>query len=243
MKIILPLVFFFIFTVSYPVEKADTTRHKLKAEAAISLHSNGISSIPYFALGKPAVISAVSLTRGRFSYDPKLAYGLDLKPWLIDNWLRYKFIARNKFEFRAGINFSTFYKDYHAPEEVILQAQKYLGIEMASRYRFSEKNSLSLVYWNDRGLESGTISGHFIDLIAERSGMKVGENLIFSANIQLFYINYDGNNDGLFVSPKVIASLKNSPFSVFFQASQALITNISPFPDFEFDVGLTYYFR
>jgi hypothetical protein len=243
MKIILFVVFFFIFTLSYPVEKADTLRPELKAEAVISLHSNGISSIPYFALGKPAIISAVSLTRGRFSYDPKLAYALDFKPWLVDNWLRYKFIARTNFEFRAGINFSTFYKDYQAPEEEILQAQKYLGIELATRYRLSAKNSLSLVYWNDRGRESGTISGHFIDFIAERTGMKVGENLAISANIQLFYINYDGNNDGLFVSPKVIASVKHSPFSVFFQANQALISNISPFPEFEFDAGLNYYFR
>jgi hypothetical protein len=243
MKIFSGLAFFFIFSLSYSSGKTDTIKPRLKAGADISIHSNGISSIPYFAFGEPAIISAVSLSRGRFSYDPKLAYGLNLKPWLVDNWLRYKFIKRSSFEFNAGINFSTFYKDYRTPEEEILQAQKYLGIELGALYKISEKNSLAFIYWNDRGLESGTLSGHFFDLIAERSDMNIGKHILLTVNFQLFYIDYDGRNDGLFISPKFISSIRNLPFAVFLQANQTLTTNIEPYPEFEYNFGLIYYFR
>jgi len=101
-KLLAPLAFLFIFSPTWSQENADSTRSKkLKAEARVSINSNGIAYVPAFSLDKPAVIGTFSLIKGRFSYDPMLAYGLDLKPWIIDNWFHYLIVDRPVFEFKA----------------------------------------------------------------------------------------------------------------------------------------------
>jgi hypothetical protein len=240
MKISFCLLFLFIFTLSYSVEKADSSKTKLKANATVSLNSNGIASIPAFSLDKPAIIASISLVKNRFSYDPTLAYGLDLRPWFIDNWLHYKIIVKPAFELTAGFNISTFGTRYELPEGSIWEAQRYFAYSMTGVYKFSSNNSLTIAYWNDRGQEKGTIKGHFFNLVGERSDISIGKYISLSSALQLFYINYDGNNDGLFVSPKISSSIRNVPFSMFIQAIQALNSNISPFPGLKWNIGLSY---
>jgi hypothetical protein len=236
------LILFFIFSVSYSNEKADSSRTKLRAEATVSLNSNGIASIPAFSLDAPAIIASISLAKGRFSYDPTLAYGLDLRPWYIDNWLHYKLIVIPSFELRTGFNISSFFSKYMLPDEEIHQSQRYYAISFDATFKITPESYLSLTYWNDRGQDKGTLKGHFLDLTGERSGINIGRSVLLSVNVQLFYINYDGNNDGLFVSPKISSSVRNIPFSLFFQATQAIISNIEPFPGFRWNLGLGYTF-
>jgi hypothetical protein len=240
MRISFLLLFIFVSTISWSKEPDDITRTKLKAGAAVSLNSNGMASIPAFSLGKPAIIAAISLSKNRFSYTPTLAYGLDLRPWFIDNWLNYKIIRKPKFELTAGFNLSTFGSKYNLPDGSILEAQRYFAYAMTGVYKLSDKNSLTIAYWNDNGQEKGTIRGHFINFIFERNEMNIGNNVLFSSALQIFYINYDGNNDGLFVAPKISTSVRNIPFSVFLQATQAINSNISPFPGFRWNIGISY---
>jgi hypothetical protein len=230
----------FIFTISLSQETTDGSKTKLKADANVSLNSNGVASIPAFSLGKPAIIASVSLAKNRFSYDPVLAYGINIKPWFIDNWLHYKIIRKPSFELRTGINFSTFFTENKLTEETILRGDRYLAFEVAAIYKFQSNTSLTLMYWNDNGLEPGTISGHFLDLVGEKTGIKIGKSVLMSANIQLFIITYDGNNDGLFVSPKISFALRNVPFALFWQGTQVIRSNIIPDPGFQWNVGLSY---
>jgi hypothetical protein len=240
MKISFCLLFLFTFTISYSSGIADSSRTKLKAYGSVSLNSNGIASIPAFSLDKPAVIASVSLVKNRFSYDPTLGYGFDLRIWVIDNWLHYKIIVRPAFELIAGFDASTFGNKNTLQGEPIREAQRYFTYSMTGVYKFSPKESLTLAYWNDRGQEKGTLKGHFFTITGERTDICIGKNVLLSSALQLFYINYDGDNDGLFVSPKVSSSIKNVPFSIFFQATQALSSNISPFPGFRWNLGLSY---
>ncbi len=239
-KLLAPLVLFFIFTVSWSQENADSTKSKLEAAATISVNSNGIAYIPAFSLDKPAIIGTFSLIKGRFSYDPQLSYGLDLKPWIIDNWFHYKIVDRPRFEFKAGALISAFFSEYEAEDEMILQAQKYLAVEFIGKYKFSPQGSLSFTYLHDRGQDPGTLIGHFFNLQADRSDISLGKKGLLSARLQLFYLNYTGSNDGLFVAGNISASIRNIPFAVFFQAIQALHSNITPFPEFKWNVGLSY---
>ena len=236
----LSLLFLFIFTVTYSVEPGDSLKNKLKASATFSLNSNGISSIPAFSLGKPAVMASVSLAKNRFSYDPTLAYGLDFKGWFIDSWLHYRLIDKPHFEFRPGFNFSTFFSDYKNQDETIRQAQRYFTIEFTGTYKFSSTSSLTVGYWNDRGQDKGTLLGHFFNLVGERSDIRIGKSILLTVDLQMFYIDYEGDNDGLFLSPKVIASLRRKPFTIFFQPIQALESNITPFPGFRWNLGMGY---
>jgi len=234
------LLLIFIFTISFSQETAYSLKTKLKADANVSINTNGVASIPAFSLGKPAIISSVSLTKNRFSYDPVLAYGLNLKPWFIDNWLHYRIIRKPAFELRTGVNFSTFFTDYKMPDETILRGDRYFAVEVAATYNFRLNTSLTLMYWNDNGIEPGTISGHFIDLVGEKRDIKLGKSVLMSANVQLFIITYDGNNDGLFVSPKISFALRDIPFALFWQGTQDLTSNIIPDPGFQWNIGLAY---
>ncbi len=235
------LVLLCIFTISWSQEAADSTRSKkLKAEAKVSLNSNGIAYIPAFSLDKPAIIGAFSLHKGRFSYDPQLSYGLDLKPWIVDNWFHYKIVDRPVFEFKMGTVISAFFSEYETEDETILQAQKYLALEFMGTYKFNPTTSLAFTYLLDRGQDPGTLSGHFFNLQADKSDINLGKKGLLDASLQLFYINYTGNEDGLFAAAYVSASLRNIPFSIFAQAIQALWSNIDPFPPFKWNVGLAY---
>lgn len=232
------LLFFSAFL--YGRERSDSLKTKLMAQASVSLNSNGISSIPAFSLGDPAIIANLALTKNRFSYEPVLAYGFDLRPWFIDNWLRYKIINRPAFELRTGFNASSFFSEFEVEDTSTWHAQRYFAFELTGTYKFSANSSLALMYWNDRGQEPGTIKGHFINVVYDRSNMALGKQVLLGINIQLFYLDYTGENDGLFVSPRVSLGLRDLPFSVFFQATQALVTNIDPWPEFQWNVGLGY---
>lgn len=242
MKLFVSSILLFICSVSFSIEKSDTLKSRLKATCTVSLNSNGIASIPSFSLDKPAIMASVTLAKGRFSYDPILAYGLDLRPWFIDNWLHYRIVVKPKFELRAGFNISTFGSKYLLDEGSIHEAQRYFAFELSGTYKLTSKSILSLSYWNDRGYEPGTISGHFFSIVGERFDIMLGEKVSLAANVMLFYINYTGNEDGFFISPKISSYVKNIPFSLYLQGTQAIQSNIDPFPKFRWNVGLSYTF-
>lgn len=240
MKISAWIIPVFISTFAFSQEKQDDHKKALEAAVSFSINSNGIASIPAFSLGKPALVSSVNLVKGRFSYDPTLAYGLELKPWYMDNWFHYKIIDRPEFELKTGVNISTFCSGFKINNEEILKAERYFAFSMAGTYKFSPFSTLTLDYWSDNGQEPGSLSGHFINVAYDRSGIPVGKKGWVSANIMLFYINYTGENDGLFVSPKIALSARNFPASLFFQSTQAIVSNISPWPGFRWNVGISY---
>jgi hypothetical protein len=220
----------------------DTTKTGPVANAEISINSNGIASIPAFSLDKPAVIASISLSENRFSYDPALAYGLDFRPWFIDNWFHYKIIKRQTFDLRTGINFSSFFSGLKLPEREIHQSERYMAFELASFYKPGKSCVFSLMYWRDMGMDKGTIKGHFISLSGDKSGIRMSNRLHLSAGLQIFYLNYYGNNDGLFFTPRASIILTDTPFRLFFQATQVIQSNIEPSPGFRWNAGLAYSF-
>jgi hypothetical protein len=154
--------------------------------------------------------------------------------------LHYKLVNKPAFEFIAGALFSAFFSEYEAGEQMVWQAQRYFAVELTGVYRIASKSSMSLTYLYDRGQDPGTLFGHYINVGVERSDINIGKSVMLSAALQLFYINYTGPNDGLFITPKISSALRNIPFSIFFQAIQALDSNISPFPGFKWNIGLAY---
>lgn len=230
----------FISLTGLSQEKPASPVNTLDMDLSFSLNSNGIASIPAFSLGKPAVIASAGISKGRFSYDPVLAYSLEMKPWFIDSWLHYKIFVKPKFELKAGVNFSTFCSGFMVNGDEILKAERYFAFSISPTYRFSPVSSLTFDYWSDNGQEKGSISGHFICLTYDRSEIELGKSMLLSANIMLFQIFYDGNNDGLFVSPRVSLSVRDFPSALFFQATQSITSNISPWPGFQWNAGISF---
>jgi hypothetical protein len=243
MKLSISVIFLFISGVMLSQESNGTSKKKLEASCVFSLNSNGISSIPAFSLGDPAIMAAVGLAKGRFSFDPVLAYDLEMKPWFFDSWVHYLIINKPVFKLRTGINFSMYFSDLLLPEdEMVLQGQRYWAFELAGIYNIDPKTSLTVLVWNDRGQDPGTITGIYTSVAFERSEISVGKRVLLAGSLQIFNIAYDGYNDGLFISPRIAVSYKNVPVSVFFQAIQPVTTNISPYPGFKWNLGASYTF-
>jgi hypothetical protein len=242
MKIKLPLLLLFVnlISISYSAEKPDSLKSKLDAGGTFSFNTNGIASIPAFSLDKPAIMASVFLAKGRFSYEPTLAYGLDGKPWFIDNWFHYKVIHRPKYDLRVGVNISSFCNKLELPERSVIEVQRYFAFELTQTYKISSRSFVSLAYWNDRGQDPGTIKGHFLSLTGEKSDIRIGKSVLLAANVMLFYINYTGDSDGLFISPRISSYVRDLPIAVFFQATQTIQTNIEPYPEFRWNVGISY---
>jgi len=244
MRIFFSIIFFSFFAACFA--QTEEKKPGLVAKATFSINSNGIASIPAFSLDKPAVMASLFLGKNRFSYEPVLAYGLDMRPWFIDNWLNYKIVRRPVFELTTGFNISTFGSKYPGmnseteEEETIWQTERYYAFALTGVYKVAPNSTLTVAYWNDRGQEPSSIKGHFFNLVGEKSGITIGNKVLLTATLQVFYIDYDGNNDGLFVAPKISSTLRDSPFSLFFQASQPITSNIEPFPGFRWNLGLAY---
>jgi hypothetical protein len=242
MRLFFSIVLIFIFVNGNASERADSVKSKLKFSGNLSLNTNGIASIPAFSLGKPAIIASLTLQKKRFSYDPVVAYGLNLRPWIIDNWFHYRIISRPKFDLRLGADFSMFFSEYDTGDEKILQGQQYLTFEIAGVYKITPKSSYSLMYWSDNGQDPGTMTGNFFNMMYDQSDIRIGKSVLLSVNVQFFYIDYTGNNDGLFLAPKVGSQIENIPVSLFFQATQAIVSNVEPFPGFRWNAGVAYLF-
>ena len=242
MRISFFLFFLLIYTLSYSAETTDNSKTKLNLTGNVSLNSNGMAPIPSFSLGKPALIATLNLQKKRFSYDPQIAYGLDMRPWIFDNWVHYRLIYKPKFELRTGVDFAMFFSEYKGQDYELLQGQQYITFEIAGVYKFSPKSSVSLMYWSDNGQDPGSIKGNFFNLVYDRTDIKIGKILLLSGNIQFFYIGYTGNNDGLFISPRISTSIRDVPIAVFLQVTQALTSNVEPYPGFRWNAGVAYMF-
>jgi hypothetical protein len=138
------------------------------------------------------------------------------------------------------MDISMFFSEKELPDETIFQGQRYYTFELTGIFILNPQSFVSVAYWNDRGQDEGTLKGHFFSLVGERSEIKIGNRVLLSGNLNLFYIDYNGNNDGLFISPKISSSMKNVPFSLFLQAIQPILSNISPYPGFRWNLGLAY---
>lgn len=230
-----------LFCLSLPAISQDKPeKGKINTNVSLSFNTNGLASIPVFSLGKPALIAGVNISKGRFSYDPVLAYSFEMKPWFIDNWLHYKIIQNPKFELKAGVNFSTFCSGFAVNGDEIIKAERYFAFSISPSFRLSTVSSLTFDYWSDNGQEKNSISGHYIGLAYDRSEINVGKKLQFSLNLMLFQLLYEGDNDGLFVSPTVTASIRKFPVSIFFQATQSVSSNIPDLQNFRWNAGVRY---
>lgn len=220
-------------------EIADSMKVPFRFLGNITVTNNGISPIPAFALGEPALMVRLSAYKKQFSYDPNMAWSLNGRPWYINNWLHYKFIDKPKFEFRSGINANLYFSPCTTAEVNITKVQRLGMFELAVTYEPSSKGSVGLLFWYSKGFDRGTLSGHLIDLFAIRS-FTIGDKLLFNIMSQFFYMDNTGKMDGLLISGKFILSYTKTHISLFTQETQALLSNMEPFPGFTWNVGVSW---
>jgi hypothetical protein len=242
MRTVLFVIFFTLAIAAASKEKSDTTKIPVHISGTVSVNLNGIAPVPAFALGKPAIIANASMQKGRFSYDPQIAYGFNFKPWIIDNWFHFNLLNTSRFEIRTGVDISMFFSDFESPDGIKLQGQRYVALELSGKYKISRKSSFELMFWRDNGIDEGTISGYFINLVYDISDINLGKNLLLAINVQAFGIDYTDNNDGIFIAPKLTFSTPALPLILFSQGIVPITANMEPKPEFQWNLGLGFTF-
>jgi hypothetical protein len=112
----------------------------------ITATNNGVSLIPAFSLGKPAVLFDMNIGKGRLSFDPMFRFGMNGKPWAFVFWWRYKFIQEKKFNLGLGAHPSVVFRDVSVTENGVarnfLAAQRYFAWEVSPTYLLAKNANL-----------------------------------------------------------------------------------------------------
>lgn len=229
-------------------DKATTEdAYGFKFSGTIGLNTNGISPVPAFSLGKPAIMGFLSLRKNRFSFDPEIAYATDGTPWFFSSCFRYLIWDKNKWGIKVAAvwNVSNSYPEVieNGVSQTITKSNKYLVFEFVPTYQISDKLSIGGAIFVGRGFEKGALKQmHFISLVGNIVKLPVTKKLYCSLFPQVFYLNLDGDTDSLFVSGAAGIGHNKLPLFLSTQMNQPLVTSISPDPGFSWNVGLSYTF-
>jgi len=190
----------------------------------LQLTNNGISPVPYFTLGEPALLTNLYLTKGRLSFSPEFNFDLKAKPWSFNTWLRYNLIRIKRYNFYLGSNFSIIFKrlDPKIFKED-LQAQRYQMLDIMMTYKIDQKKMLSFYYWKTSTLDHlGITSSHFVMLALQIDNLLRSENTVISFRPSVFVINNTLPFSGLFMSQITKISTKKFPLSFSLQTVETL---------------------
>ena len=211
----------------------------------ITATNNGVSIIPSFTLGRPALLFDLSLSGERFSFDPMLFFGMDGKPWSFVFWGRYKAIKDKRFTLSLGAHpafiFSERIVKVNGKEETMLVSQRFLAMEVAPTYKISKRLSMGLYYLRGHGFNPiPPDNSNFIALNTVISGVPVGGGFTMRINPQLFYLKVD-DDSGTYATSNFTVSKPGFPIGFQGLVNQKIKSSI-PGDDLIWNVGLLYIF-
>ncbi len=248
-KLVVCKFYLLIFSLTLFAQNEDSTRLNkfFKFSGDISITNNGISLIPSFALGKPALLAFFAAKKGRFSYEPQSGFSLEAKPWFTSHWLRYKLVHQSRVDLNVGTSFSAaFFSSSIVSNGVVREAilaERFINLELMPVYKVSEKSSVSLMYWYgfNVGKEANTERLHFLTLNGNFFNISLGKSWQGRLIPQVFYLFQDGRK-GVYFSNSIGIAHYKLPLWLSSQINQPIHTNIEPNLGFLWNVMLTYSF-
>lgn len=224
----------------------DSTKNIFHLKGAVTITNKGISLIPTFTLGKPAVIFDLSMGKKKLFFEPQFRTSLSGKPWSFLFWWRYKLVTTNKISFSIGahpaLNFKTETYTVNGVTKTGLIARRYFAVELAPNYFLSKDVSVGVYYLFGSGLDQGTVHrGHFLTLNSNMSNIKLGNRFFARINPQLYYLRQDGK-DGFYFTSLLRLSKKNFPLSLESIMNKDIHTTIASGSGFVWNISLLYAF-
>ena len=210
----------------------------------IQVTNNGISLVPTFSLGDPALLFDLKFVKGRHSFEPDMRFALEGKPWAFIFWYRYQAVSSGKFSLRVGahpaINFRTIdvVKDGEAAQ--VIQARRYLAAEVSPSYALGQGVRVGMYYLTAVGFDEGTRRTHFLTLNAGFSDVPLGRKLYAVISPQVYYLRMD-QDDGLYANATLTLALRNFPLSLGSILNQEITSRIDS-EAFNWNLSLIYNF-
>ncbi|MBO0330329.1 hypothetical protein [[Muricauda] lutisoli] len=210
-----------------------------------SVTNNGISLIPSFSLGDPALIFDLKFKKGRLSFEPDMRFALEGKPWTFIFWWRYKAIEKEKFSLRVGahpaINFRTIPIMRNGASEDILEARRYLAAEVVPTFKVAENIDVGMYYLHGRGFDDGVKQTNFVVFTSTFKNLYVTDQYYFDITPQAYFLATD-DIQGYYLAGFLSFKKKDFPLSISAILNKALDTEIVPEDDFTWNVSLVYSF-
>lgn len=233
------------FPLGLAAQKADSTQTPGRFGGAITLTNKGISFIPTFTLGKPAVIFDMTVGK-KLTFEPQFRFSTEGKPWSFIFWLRYKLLNANKFYLTIGAHPSVVFKTVQVIEngvsKEIISGQRYLAGEISPNYRISNHVSVGIYYLTSFGLtETPAKHTHFITVNSTVSNIALTKDLLFRFSPVAYYLKMD-DNDGVYYSASAALSTRRFPLSVQYMFNNPIHSSIIGGQDFVSNLSLIYSF-
>ena len=243
------LIFLVLLQCSYAsfAQKTDSTKATPYLSGAFTVTNNGISLIPTFSLGKPAVVFDFAAGIKRLSFEPQLRFALeDGKPWSFVFWARYKLVQTDKFKLTIGAHpsvvFSTTTGIVNGVTKELLTGKRYWASEFSPNYAVAKNVRVGLYYLYGHGISADASKNtHFIALNSNFSHVKLSNDFFLKFNPQVFYLNIDGA-DGFFVTETVTLAKRNCPFTLSSIGTKTIKSHLVGVKDFVWNVNLMYAF-
>ncbi|MBF9252938.1 hypothetical protein I2I11_06520 [Pontibacter sp. 172403-2] len=241
-----------LFVLLFPAQlafsqEADSTRFINHFAGAVSVTNKGISTIPSFTLGKPAVIFDMSVGTRKLSFEPQFRFALEGKPWSFLFWWRYKLLSTDKFQVNLGahpaLNFRTEQVLLNGTSKEVIVARRYLAGELAPTYLLTKDISLGLYYLYSRGIEKDVVRNtHFLSLRSSFANIRLSEQYFMRFTPQVYYLKADMQH-GFYVNPTLVLAKRNFPFSVSSTFNKTIKTSIPASRNALWNVSLIYSFN
>lgn len=224
------------------------TIKKTHINGALSVTNNGVSTVPYLSLGKPAFITDMSLSKGRFSFDPQLKFNIpDVRPWSFIFWFRYRFADNEKFKFRVGAHpaysFKTRTATINGIEQETITVWRFLAGEIAPLYMITPNLSIGPYYLYAYNMEKNTTRhSHFIALQTNITNIRLSDQFYMGVYPQVYFLTV-GSQRGFYAYASISLNKKDFPFSISALANKEIKSDIVGSSNFLWNVTLTYTFK
>lgn len=224
-------------------QSVDSTQTPSFFRGQITATNNGVSLIPSFSLGKPAVLFDLNIGKRRLSFDPMIRFGMNGKPWTFVFWWRYKVVQSKKFNFSLGAHPSVLFREISVVDNGIsknfLAAQRYFAWEASPTYILNKNVSLGSYYLGSKGLTADIVQNTtFIAFRAAINNLKIAKDVTLNMIPQMYYLKMD-QNDGTYANITLNFYKKKFPVSLNAIASKAIETRIAG-KDFLWSIGAVY---
>lgn len=227
-------------------QNTDSTKSISHFSGAVTVTTKGISTIPSFTLGKPAVIFDMAMGRKNLSFEPQFRFSLAGKPWSFLFWWRYKLLTTDKFRINVGahpaISFKSIPVSRNGDSIEVTAAQRYLAGELSPNYILTKNISIGTYYLYSHGFEKGvTKNTHFIALRTNFSNIKLSNNYFMRFAPQFYYLKAD-KRDGVYFNSTLTLAKRNFPLSISSLVNTAIQSNV-PGKNFLWNASLVYAFN
>jgi len=215
-------IFFVILAINAGAQ--DTTIHPkpITVSGNIQVTNNGTAPVPIFALGRPAIIGSTTIRKGRFYVNLEQYFGLDTKPWTMNNRLGFFIVDNKNLTLTFSTNISLFFLDRNPQQNhgEEFQTQRYWANELTAEYRITPNRKLQFLYWHTNDVDKlGVNREEFINLAFMFDNVMLGSKNLITFKPSVFYLFDDGALEGVLTTEALTYQRIKWKFNLFIQAT------------------------